>query len=160
MKRFQRGATLIVSLIILVLITLMVASAMKLSNSNLKAVGNMQFRNEAIAAANKAIEDVVSSSFAALPAARTIEADIDNDGKTDYVVEMTEPVCLRALPAYKEPPSSIALQDFIPPATRWETVWEITSRVSAIDNPGEAEVTVRSGVRILVSDLQKEAFCP
>jgi Tfp pilus assembly protein PilX len=57
----QRGATLIVGLIMLVLITLMVLSAFTMSSSNLKSVGNMQSRDEATAAANVALEQVLSS---------------------------------------------------------------------------------------------------
>ena len=53
----QHGATLVVGLIMLVLITLMVTSAFMLSSINLKSVGNMQFRDEAVAAANKNITE-------------------------------------------------------------------------------------------------------
>src|SRR2546428_759824 len=85
----QRGATLVVGLIMLLLITLMVSSAFMLSTTNLKSVGNMQFKDESIAAANKAIEQVLSSPFTTNPNAldnTTINADINNDGITDYVV--------------------------------------------------------------------------
>ena len=51
-RHSQRGITLFVGLIMLVLITLMVTSAFTLSTSNLKSVGNMQARDEAIAAAD------------------------------------------------------------------------------------------------------------
>ncbi|UUZ64284.1 hypothetical protein LP417_03665 [Polaromonas sp. P1-6] len=40
--RGQSGATLVVALIMLTLITLLVVNAFTLSSSNLKAVGNMQ----------------------------------------------------------------------------------------------------------------------
>lgn len=84
----QRGATLIVGLIMLVLITLVVSTAFMLSTTNLKSVGNMQFREEALAAANAAIEDVISSDaifFA--PAAQTKTVG-------DYEVVVKAPVCL------------------------------------------------------------------
>lgn len=86
----QRGATLIVGLIMLVLITLMVTTAFMLSSTNLKSVGNMQYRVEAIAAANLAIEQVISSDaifFA--PADKTITVG-------DYSVKVKAPVCLYA----------------------------------------------------------------
>jgi len=94
--KLQRGATLVVGLIMLVLITLLVTSAFTLSASNLKSVGNMQTRDEAIAAGNKAIEQVLSSPFTNSPAAETIEVDIDNDSTTDYLVEFAEPTCIGA----------------------------------------------------------------
>src|SRR5688572_26041587 len=89
----QRGATLVVGLIMLVLITLLVTSAFTLSNTNSKSVGNMQIRNEAVAAANKAIEQVVSSPFTAAPAAEAIDVDLNNDGTTDYTVAFAAPTC-------------------------------------------------------------------
>lgn len=86
----QRGATLIVGLIMLVLITLMVSTAFMLSTTNLKSVGNMQFRDEALAAANAAIEDVISSDaifFAPAEQTKTVG---------DYEVVVKAPVCLYA----------------------------------------------------------------
>ena len=51
------GAALVVGLIMLVLITIMLITALNLGTSSFRSVGNMQFRNEAIAAANVAIEE-------------------------------------------------------------------------------------------------------
>ena len=59
----QRGAALAVSLIMLVLITLMVIAALNLGTSNFRAVSNTQFREQAIAAANVAIQDRISSEL-------------------------------------------------------------------------------------------------
>ena len=49
----QDGATLAVGMIMLTLITVLVTSAFNLSTTNLAAVGNMQFRDEAIAVAER-----------------------------------------------------------------------------------------------------------
>src|SRR5687767_1480773 len=95
-RNAQRGATLVIGLIMLVVITLLVTSAFTLSSSNLKSVGNMQNRNESIAAANKAVEQVLSSPFTAAPAAESIDVDIDNDGDQDYRVDFAAPVCVSA----------------------------------------------------------------
>jgi Tfp pilus assembly protein PilX len=57
----QRGATLFVTLIMLVVISLFLVSAMNTANTNLKVVGNMQARNEAIAVAMETIETVLST---------------------------------------------------------------------------------------------------
>ena len=71
MKRLQRpseaGATLVVSLIMLALITLMILAALAIGGANFRTVTNMQFRDEAIAAANKALDQVMSSPFAMTP---------------------------------------------------------------------------------------------
>ena len=65
----QRGATLLVALIMLVLLTLFAVSSLNTSTTNLKAVGNMQARTEALNAAQQAVETAISSAqFATTPA--------------------------------------------------------------------------------------------
>ncbi|MES2879774.1 MAG: hypothetical protein V4713_15275 [Pseudomonadota bacterium] len=86
----QRGVTLVVGLIMLVLITLMVLSAFMLSSTNLKSVGNMQHRDESTAAANVAIEQVISTSAIFMaPASQTVAVG-------NYTVAVPAPVCLYA----------------------------------------------------------------
>lgn len=88
--RRQRGVTLIIGLIMLVLITLVVTTAFMLSTTNLKSVGNMQYREEALAAANAAIEEVISSDAIFIkPAEQTKTVG-------DYTVNVAAPVCLYA----------------------------------------------------------------
>lgn len=94
----QKGATLIVSLVMLVMITLVVVSAMTLGFTNLKVVGNIQYRNEAVAAANSALEQLLSSDFSLSPVAKTITVDIDRDGTTDFTVDIEAPVCISSRP--------------------------------------------------------------
>lgn len=94
----QRGATLIISLIMLVMITLLVVSAMTMGFTNLKVVGNQQYRNEAVAAANSAIEQLLSADFSLSPTAKTIYVDIDRNGTNDYTVAIDAPVCLSSRP--------------------------------------------------------------
>jgi Tfp pilus assembly protein PilX len=156
--RAQRGATLIVGLIMLALITVMVTTAFTLSNTNLKAVGNMQFRNEAVAAVNKAIEQVVGSPFTVSPAAELIETDINNDGTPDYSVAVAAPVCMRATPAGTTTKSSLSLGKSMSQVTDWNTVWEITA--TATDPASGASVRARSGVRVVRSQSQKNTECP
>ncbi len=75
----QRGMTLVVSLIMLVVITLFVLSAIRLSTANLRTVGNMQARNEAAAASQRAIEDLLSS-----PAAFTAPGSVARLGNRQH----------------------------------------------------------------------------
>ncbi len=96
----QRGATLIVSLIMLVMITLLAISSFTLGKGNLQIVGNMQQRQQAFAAAQDAVATVISSTrFTATPAdaipipcngvANTTCADVNGDGVTDVNVAVT-----------------------------------------------------------------------
>jgi Tfp pilus assembly protein PilX len=67
-KQSQRGVTLVIALIFLVVITLIVVSAIKSTNVNSKIAGNMQVQREAEAATQQAIEAVISSEFTKSPA--------------------------------------------------------------------------------------------
>lgn len=58
----QRGATLIVALILLILLTLFAVTSFNLGKSSLQTVGNAQHRNEAMAAAQQAVEEAVSTT--------------------------------------------------------------------------------------------------
>ena len=95
----QRGAALVVGMIMLVLITLMLVTALNLGTTNFRAMTNMQFRSEAIAAANKAIEQVISSPFTAAPTAEAINVDIDNDD--DHGLHRCKSRCRNASPRHR-----------------------------------------------------------
>ena len=155
-SKSQRGMTLILGLIMLVTLTLIVSTAFTLSSSNLKSVRNMQLRNEAIAAANLAIEQVVSSPFTNLPTAETINVDINNDGTNDYTVAIAQPICTRATIASDAVLSSIGL--YMSSGATWNTVWAIDATV--VDPTSGSAVRVRSGTRVQLSDSQKTAVCP
>ena len=157
-RRSQTGATLVVSLIMLTLITLMIIAALAIGSGNFKTVSNMQYRDEAVDAANKAIEQVVSSAFALAPTAETINVDLNNDLTTDYVVEIAEPQCVRATIAQVTAPSSESLPPAMGSVFTWNTVWDIQATVAGT-NPGQAAVDVRAGVRVLLSQAQKDAVC-
>jgi Tfp pilus assembly protein PilX len=157
----QRGATLVVGLIMLVLITLLVTSAFTLSTSGLKSVGNMQARDEAIAAGNKAIEQVVSSPFTASPTSESFNVDLNNDGTTDYVVAFNTPTCVSAstIAGTIVPPSSLSLGPAFSPATNnlYETVWDLDANVTDPKGSGAA-VRVHQGVRVLLTQIQYNAL--
>jgi hypothetical protein len=92
----QRGATLFVTLIMLVMLTLIVFTAARLSTSNLMVVGNLQHQEEALTAANVAIEHVMSTDFTIAPQAVSVAVDLEKDGSPDFNVQVDKPVCLRA----------------------------------------------------------------
>ena len=61
--RTQRGATLVIALVMLILLTLFALSALNTSTTNLKVVGNMQAQTEAFNAGQAAIESVISTTL-------------------------------------------------------------------------------------------------
>jgi Tfp pilus assembly protein PilX len=154
--RSQHGATLIVALIILTLITLMVVSAFTLSSSNLKAVGNMQARDESIAAANQAIELVVSSSFTDAPVAQEVNVDINKDGTTDYVVAIGVPKCIRATEVPNPDKCEENLKALCAENT-WHTTWDLQATVG--DGASGASAVVHQGVRVKLTNSEKTAVC-
>ena len=157
----EAGATLVVSLIMLALITLMIIAALAIGSANFRTVTNMQFRDEAIAAANRAISEVMSSPFFLAPVPEDIEVDLDSDGTMDYEVHIDEPQCVRATVAQTTAPSSESLPPAMGTVSNWNTVWDIRARVAPVAgfNAGEAAVDIRTGVRVLLSQAQKDDVC-
>ena len=157
----QQGATLIVSLIMLALITILVTSAFTMSHVSTQSVGNMQARDEAIAAANKAIEQVLSSPFTSDPAAESIDVDINSDDAKDYVVDFTAPTCVSAqqIAAPSVPPSSLSLGPTFATAASsyYQTVWDLDANVT--DQRTGTSVRVRQGVRVLLTQAQYDDVC-
>jgi type II secretory pathway pseudopilin PulG len=88
----QRGMTLIVVLILLTALGLMAALGVRSGTTNLLAVGNTQSRQEAMSAAQAAIERTIStkefSEKPAVVAALPIAVDVDGDGKADETVTL------------------------------------------------------------------------
>lgn len=98
--RAQAGATLLVSMIFLVVLTLIVVSAIKVANVNTKVVGNMQAQKEADASALHGIETTISTDFTSLPKKSTTPIDINNSGQSGsaYTVVVEAPTCIGVKP--------------------------------------------------------------
>lgn len=90
----QRGSTLLVALIMLVVLTLLVISAIRSSSTNLRIAGNMQTQEGGVAGAQQSIEAVISSSnFVGSTASSVMNVDINRDGTTDYTVKIDAATC-------------------------------------------------------------------
>jgi len=150
----QRGVvTIVISMIMLLLVTLLVVAAYSLSTLNLRAVGNMQTREEATAAAEKLIEKTIDGTFWS-PAIE--QTDNFNVGGADYHVVVAAPVCLRATEANITTTSSVTLPGFSS-AVAWNTVWLLDATAASVATG--TRVRVRQGVRVLMSDTDKDTYC-
>ena len=99
--RRQNGATLIVTLVMLIMLTLFAISAMNTSTTNLQVVGNMQFRQEGMRSSNEAIEATLSTTrFIDTPSdavenpcgvQNTLCTDLNGDGVPDLTTRLTPP---------------------------------------------------------------------
>lgn len=132
-NRQQRGVTLIVAMIFLVILMLAAVSAIRVSNVNTRVVGNMQTQSEAFAAAQQAIEQVISYDFTVLPQARTVTVDINDSGKAGsaYTVNVAAPVCLGEKPVDQREltleSGGSCLSGNNGPDLCFDTVWSITA---------------------------------
>ncbi len=155
--RKEGGAILVVALIMMLLVTLMVSGSFSLSTINLKAVGNSQVRKEALASANAAIAQVIGTPFTNNPnaAASDLTFDIDNNNINDYTVSVGVPECIRAT---KSSSTAISSTSLVMPSSSWNTVWMIQAAVN--DAATGAQTVVRSAVRVLLSDSEKNLVCP
>lgn len=93
----QRGITLFISMVLLVLITLVAITTFNVGRSSMQVVGNLQHGNEAAGAAREAIETAISTTrLVDAPAAviapgcggtaNTVCVDVNGDGSTDVTV--------------------------------------------------------------------------
>lgn len=93
-RESQTGITLVMSLIMLVVLTLLVVSAIRFGNINLKIAGNAQVEAEASAATQVAIEKMILQVSAATDIG-TVPAQsfaVSTGGGT-YTVAVRAPVC-------------------------------------------------------------------
>lgn len=165
----QYGATLIVGLIMLVLITLIVLNAFNLSSSNLKSVGNMQMHDETVAAANQAVEQLISSitpsstgstsSVVALATAAQIAptaVDINNDSQTDFSVQPVV-TCIRAIKAAEASASDVEMGAAMSTGAYWNVDFDIKATV--VDAASGARVETHQGIRLRLSESDKDSAC-
>lgn len=183
--RAQRGATLLIALIMLVLLTLFALSALNTGTTNLKVVGNMQARSEALSVSQRAIETVISSPlFISNPGnavlnpcntANTLCTDINGDGITDYTTTLTpQPSCITARPIKASELDLTKPEDLGCAAGQAQqfgvggsisgdslcanTTWEITAQTTAAASG--ATVTAIQGIGVRISTDDMSASCP
>jgi Tfp pilus assembly protein PilX len=154
----QGGIVLIVALIMLLLISLVVASAFTLSTSNLKSVGNVQYHAESVTAANSAIESTITGTFlTALNTTSSVNVDLDKDGNIDYRVDVQIPLCpVRVKQVSETTPSGYETTGgSASVAGTYITDWELIATVT--DAVTGAASTVREGVRLPIGESDYQA---
>lgn len=156
-RKKQQGVTLIVGLIMLTLITVMALTAFQLSMGNQQSVGNMQYRDQAMAAANFVLEQQVAGSLEAPTAAQTgIPVDLNGDGTSDILVDVAAPTCMTAVLDEAGSISSLSLPGMTLSGS-WNVLldYDITAR----DAVTGAAIRLRAGIRTLLTSAQKAAWC-
>jgi Tfp pilus assembly protein PilX len=184
----QRGMTLLIGLIMLLLLIMSGLAAFQLGRNNSVATANVQYRMETTAAAAAAVEDAISSAnFIANPSAAMSGAgcatntnnkncyDVTGDGTPDIIVQLTPAPCIKKVQAVKNSAITDPSDGCIAGAKQnmglegsandnslcSETLWEITA--VATDAVTSANSTVTSGVtvRIAADDAMSPGnICP
>jgi hypothetical protein len=146
----QRGATLLMGIIFLTLLMLSVTVAFRMSSNNLKAVGNMQSQADADAAAESAIERVLSTDVLfRFPAATNVPEDAYG-----VAVSIAQPACMRSVEVdastSADATPNIYLQNITPTSASgyMETHWDVAATASGAATG--AKVEMHQGVKIIM----------
>lgn len=139
----QRGATLLVVLVMLVMITLFVVSMVRLSSTNLKVVGNMQSQRQLEASAQQTVEEKISTitffndaagNTGTWPAGtNTITASVNS-----YTVTIDRPTCV-----YSQVAEGYSATSTISPE---DNNWEV--KATATDPLTGASVELTQGLKM------------
>jgi Tfp pilus assembly protein PilX len=175
----QRGSTLVIALILLVLLTLFATSSLNTAKTNLTVVGNMQASNEATNISAQVVESVVSTpQFISTPtnaiispcgAPNTVCTDINGDGATDYTTTLTPaPTCIKVQPIKNTDLNLSNSEDLGCAAGQQQqfgvagsssgdslcsnTVWEINAQTVGATSGASATVVQGVGVRVSSDD--------
>lgn len=179
--KHQRGATLLVALIMLFLMTMMVVMSFNAGRSNLAIVGNQQAVQSTTDAAKQAIEEVMSHTyFVDSPTAPFGNSDtktysIAGSSAANISVQMTPKPCVRHVTVLPVDPDDTTSQGCVggaqqnlgvEGASSWGTscadvIWELTA--VATDSVTESKTTAIQGVRVRQdanTAVNSSNYCP
>lgn len=171
----QRGIVLILSLIMLVVLTLLAVSAIRLSTVNLRTVANAQSRSEAMSAAQRTIDCVLSGNFAdnvasvtgvvTGPCAHPASDPLVEGGKNYTVV--IDPLCLvRSTPVLNSalPPPDVTGKSCVAGASHYpectcstgagansqcsDTIWQLQATSTSGWFGANVAITQGTGIRM------------
>lgn len=130
----QRGAVLVVSLVLLVVLTLFVVSSTQIAGGNLRIVGNMQSKQNVELIAQQALEQVISSIAPFYAPTSTVTVT----QPTGMTVTVGNRTCVRATPAKGySAVSGVSPED---------TFWDVP--ITVADSVTGASTATAQGVRI------------
>lgn len=182
----QRGATLVVALVMLTLLALFAFTAHRTTLTDLKTAGNSQARMEALNAAQEAIETTISTpQFVSTPAdaismpcgsPNTLCTDFDNDGVPEYRTRLEPPPECIAMKVIKSVELELSDSEDLGCAVGQSqqfgiagadtaasdslcanTTWHLTAKAAA--PASEVTVTVSQGVGIRIGTADMTNAC-
>jgi type II secretory pathway pseudopilin PulG len=165
-SRRQRGFTLMMTLVFLVIFLLFAISMASSSMINTKVASNQQYRMEARSVAQQGVEAVMNQAFTLNPIpASSVPIDVTGDGNNDFTAQVAAPFCLDSKPVLNR---DLSLGDVCRTPTSSsgdllvgssgsaaafslcsDTQWEIQSSVTDPNNSATS-VTVHQGASVRV----------
>jgi hypothetical protein len=168
----QRGFTLVMTLIFLIIFMLFAISMVSSSMINTKVAANQQYRLEASTVAQQGIEQVMSQPFIQVPITTitSVPVDVNADTTADFTAQVAPPVCLdsKVIPNASLPlgdvckvpnnpngnltlpgPAASTSPPPVAPSMCSATNWDIQSSVTNANNTAVA-VTVHQGASVQV----------
>jgi Tfp pilus assembly protein PilX len=187
MRQRQRGITLFVGLIMLILLTLMAIATFNIGKSSMQIVGNFQARNQALAAAQEAVEQALSTTrlltnptaifLAPCTGPNTLCVDVNGDGTNDINVALfPQPTCVKAVTIKNAQlgdlsiPENLACTSGVQQGTFAvqgvpsgdslcsSAIWEV--RAVATDAVTQTNVAVTEGAAVRVPKTLVGTYCP
>jgi hypothetical protein len=173
--RRQRGITLFVGLIFLVLLTIIGLAAFNAGRTGLAVVSNLQQRDQAGTAAQEAIEEAISTTrMYASPNSVLVNpcngvnntrcVDVNGDGVNDITVTLTPPpTCIAAKPAALSLPQDLGCvkgvdEDGNILSGCTDTLFVV--RAQANDALTQSSLAVSQGVAVRILTTQASSICP
>jgi type II secretory pathway pseudopilin PulG len=182
-RRREGGMALLLVMVLMFVIAWFAATTFRMSNQEMQVVGNRQAQQRATAAAQRAIEQTISSNMftrdPAAVAATPITSDVDGDGTDDLTAMLTPiPSCIRMRPIktleldVAKPADRVCLQSsaqlpnliVVPGAPVVagnslcsQTEWNVSAAVN--DAQTSTSVAVSQGVSIRVEAANANSYC-
>lgn len=152
--RRQSGIVLILSLIMLMVLTLIAVSAIRLSTVNLRSVANAQSRTEAMSTAQRTIDLVLSSNFTDnIPG--TAQTLTVSEGGKNYSVVVARPCLVRTVPVQNISLDITKTDDkkcldtlSNPYSACADTIWQIQATSSSGWFGANVSITQGTGIRM------------
>ena len=151
----QRGSVLLLSLFMLMIMTLLALSAIKMGTVTLRTINNLQIRSEAMSAAQDALDQVMNVNFTDNIAGTAGTYTVAKDAGKTYNVTIATP-CIRQVTPIMNTVLDITNSEDLkcydaianPVSACSTTVWEITSTVNDGWFGANVSITQGTGIRM------------
>lgn len=160
----EQGSVLLVTMVFLLLFAIVATSVFRGSQTSVQAVGNMQWRSEAIQAINEATASILSDFDGFIEPALTkglsapdapsgkFSSDVNGDGKADIAVNVDAVQCTNLVPVPVEDLDETNPEDIKCLGIGFCNEAQFFIQLTATDPVSSANVQIEQGVGVRVAD--------